>query len=184
MKFDERVSSTAAEIFVTIRIHSYMFILTPNLVMILMNAERRMFESVNCLLGTNHYLNQSWHIVNWTPWWRDQMETFSALLANCAGNSPVPVNSPHKGQWRRALIFSLICAWIKGWVNNRGAGDLRRNRAHYDVNIMFRTNFSGIWIKIQQRSWKKMHLKMSSANGRNLAAMSWSNKKRIPVLKT
>ena len=26
-------------------------------------------------------------------WWRHQMETFSALLAICAGNSPVPVNS-------------------------------------------------------------------------------------------
>ena len=33
------------------------------------------------------------------------METFSALLALCAGNSPVPVNSPHKGQWRGALMF-------------------------------------------------------------------------------
>ena len=30
-----------------------------------------------------------------------------------------PVNSPHKGQWRGALMFSLICAWINGWVNNR-----------------------------------------------------------------
>ena len=38
-------------------------------------------------------------------WWRHQMETFSALLALCAGNSPVPVNSPHKGQWRGALMF-------------------------------------------------------------------------------
>ena len=28
-----------------------------------------------------------------------------------------PVNSPHKGQWRGALIFSLICAWINGWIN-------------------------------------------------------------------
>ena len=45
-------------------------------------------------------------------WWRHQMETFSALLAICAGNSPVPVNSPHKVQWRGALMFSLICAWI------------------------------------------------------------------------
>ena len=27
-----------------------------------------------------------------------------------------PVNSPHKGQWRGALVFSLICAWINGWV--------------------------------------------------------------------
>ena len=43
-------------------------------------------------------------------WWRHQMKTFSALLAFCAGNSPVPVNSPHKGHWRGALMFSLICA--------------------------------------------------------------------------
>ena len=39
------------------------------------------------------------------------METFSALLAVCAGNSPVPVNFRHKGRWRGALMFSLICAW-------------------------------------------------------------------------
>ena len=47
-----------------------------------------------------------------------------------------PVNSPHKGQWRGALMFSLICAWINGWVNNREAGDLRRHRPHYDVTVM------------------------------------------------
>ena len=47
-----------------------------------------------------------------------------------------PVNSPHKGQWRGPLMFSLICAWIYGWVNNRDAGDLRCHRAHYDVNVM------------------------------------------------
>ena len=29
-----------------------------------------------------------------------------------------PVNSPHKGQWRRVLMFSLIYAWINSWVNN------------------------------------------------------------------
>ena len=47
-----------------------------------------------------------------------------------------PVNSPHKGQWRGALMFSLICAWINDWVNNGEAGDLRRYCAHYDVIIM------------------------------------------------
>ena len=47
-----------------------------------------------------------------------------------------PVNSPHKGQWRGALMFSLSCVGIKGWVNNRKAGDLRRYRAHYDVIVM------------------------------------------------
>ena len=65
--------------------------------------------------------------------WRHQVETFSALLVICEGNSPVPVNSPHKGQWRGALVCSLICAWTNGWVNNHEAGDLRRNRAHHDV---------------------------------------------------
>ena len=33
-------------------------------------------------------------------------------------------------------MFSLICAWINGGVNNREAGDLRRHRAHYDVIAM------------------------------------------------
>ena len=70
------------------------------------------------------------------PWWRHQMETFSALLAHCAGNSPVPVNSPHKGQWRGSLMFSLIYAWINDWVNNRWAGNLRRHRGHCDVIVM------------------------------------------------
>ena len=47
-----------------------------------------------------------------------------------------PVNSPHKGQWRGALMFSLICVWINGWVNNGEAGDLRRYHTHYDVTVM------------------------------------------------
>ena len=64
-------------------------------------------------------------------WWSHQMETYSALLAICAGNSP------HKGQWSGALMFYLICVWINGWVNNREAGDLRRHRANYDVTVMF-----------------------------------------------
>ena len=47
-----------------------------------------------------------------------------------------PVNSSHKGQWRGALMFSLICTWINGWANNREVGDLRCYRAHYDVIVM------------------------------------------------
>ena len=52
-------------------------------------------------------------------WWRHQTETFSALLALCAGNSPVTV-------------------WTNGWVSSRDAGDLRRHRAHYDGTVMSR----------------------------------------------
>ena len=47
-----------------------------------------------------------------------------------------PVNFPHKGQWRGALMFSLIYAWINDWVNNREAGDLRRQHDHCDVIVM------------------------------------------------
>ena len=47
-----------------------------------------------------------------------------------------PVNSPHKGQWRGALMFSLVCVWIYGCVNNREAGYLGRHRAHYGVIVM------------------------------------------------
>ena len=47
------------------------------------------------------------------------------------------MNSPPKGQWSGALVFSLICAWTKSWANNGDAGDLRRHRAHYDVIVMF-----------------------------------------------
>ena len=50
-----------------------------------------------------------------------------------------PVNSPHKDQWRGALMLSLICAWIDGWINNRDAGELRPHRAHYDVTLMMIT---------------------------------------------
>ena len=48
-----------------------------------------------------------------------------------------PVNSSHKGQWRGALMFPLICTWTNCWVNNRDAGDLRHQFAHYDVIVMW-----------------------------------------------
>ena len=47
------------------------------------------------------------------------------------------VNSPHKGQCRGALIFSLICVWVNGWVNNGEAGDLRRYHSPYNVTVKF-----------------------------------------------
>ena len=58
-----------------------------------------------------------------------------------------PVNSSHKGQWRGALMFSLICAWINGWVNHREAGDLRHHHAHYDVIIMIHLQVAQWWLQ-------------------------------------
>ena len=70
------------------------------------------------------------------PWWRHQMGTFFALLTICAGNSPTTSEFPAQRPVRQSLKFSLICAWMNGWVKNRDAGDLRRHCAHYDVTAM------------------------------------------------
>ena len=76
-------------------------------------------------------------------WWRHQMETFSALQAICAGIHRSPVNFPHKGQWRGALMFSLIYAWINGWVNTGEIGNFRRHRTNYDVIVMMHSKYTG-----------------------------------------
>ena len=47
-----------------------------------------------------------------------------------------PVNSPPMGQWREALMLTLICASTNGWANNREASDLRCHSARYDVLVM------------------------------------------------
>ena len=44
-------------------------------------------------------------------WWRHEMETFSSYWPFVKGIHRLPVDSPHKGQWRRASISSLMCAW-------------------------------------------------------------------------
>ena len=65
---------------------------------------------------------------------------FDSNVPTSNGGTPLlggsPVNFPHKGQWRGALMFSLIYTWINDWVNNREAGDLRRQNGHYDVIVM------------------------------------------------
>ena len=70
-------------------------------------------------------------------WWRHPIETFSASLAICAGNSPITGEFPSQRPETRSFDFSLICVWINAWVNNRGAGDLRRHRTHYDVIVLY-----------------------------------------------
>ena len=59
-----------------------------------------------------------------------------------------PVNSPHKGQWRGALMFTLIWARIHCWVNTREAGDLRRYPAHCDVRVMGRVPLYLFWVTL------------------------------------
>ena len=73
------------------------------------------------------------------PWTHDDVikwKHFPRYWPFVRGIHRSPVNSPHKGQWRGALMFTLIYVWINGCVSNRAAGDLRRYCAHYGVTVM------------------------------------------------
>ena len=72
-----------------------------------------------------------------------------------------PLNFPHKGQWRGALMFSLIYAWTNSWANNGDAGDLRRHHAHYDVIVMLWNSKQNITISTQENKFEKI----GSSNG-------------------
>ena len=63
------------------------------------------------------------------------MEKSFALLALCVENSTITDEFPAQRPVTRSfdVFFGLR---INGLVNNREAGDLRRNRAHYDVIVM------------------------------------------------
>ena len=94
---------------------------------------------MTCEALYRHYTKNSWsdctiHI--WDIGMIIKWKHFPRYWPFVRGIHRSPVNSPHEGQWRGALMFSLICARINSWVNNGEAGDLRRHRAHYDVTVM------------------------------------------------
>ena len=80
-------------------------------------------------LNKNHSMESHDDVIKW--------KHFPRYWPFVRGIHRSPVNSPHKGQWRGALMFSLNCVWINIWIDNRKAGDLRRDRAHYDVIVMY-----------------------------------------------
>ena len=75
-----------------------------------------------------------------SSWWYDHFdkrEHFPRYWPFVRWIRRLPVDFPHKGRWRGAGMFSLMCAWTNGWANNLDAGDFRRHRVHHDVNVMF-----------------------------------------------
>ena len=74
------------------------------------------------------------------------MEVFSALLALCAGNSPVTGEFPSQRPVTRSFDVFFDLRKADGWVSNRDAGDLRRHSAHYDVIVMKKVHHLWAWL--------------------------------------
>ena len=71
-------------------------------------------------------------------WWRHQIETFSALLAICAGNSPVTGEVPAQRPVTRSFDVFFDLRPNKRLSKQWWGWDLRRHRAHYDVSVRSR----------------------------------------------
>ena len=91
-------------------------------------------------------------------WWRNQMETFSASLAICAGNSPVPGEFPTQRPVTRSFdVFFDLCPnkqlskqWWGWWFGTqsscplwRHSNDKERHTTPSPIHVHTR-----IWIKV------------------------------------
>ena len=80
------------------------------------------------------------------------METFSALLAICAGNSPLTGEFPAQRPATQSFdVFFDLRLKKNGWVNNGEAGDLRRHHTHYDVTVMHWTRHANTQYQLMQQ---------------------------------
>ena len=146
-----------------------------------------------CLQNGSNFVQAT---VSWYTWWMTRCSSelvhaqvfmmtswngnIFCITGPLCGNHQSLVNSPHKGQWRRALMVFFICTWINSWVDNREAGDLRCHHTHYDVIVMllvsdsWRYNVSisvsGLVKKINEHSM--MSHSNSSIHSRNIASDS------------
>ena len=81
----------------------------------------------------NSFLRTKYKIIMVTSSNGNVFRVTGHLCGEITGDRWIPRTN---GQWRGALMFSLICAWLNCWVNNGEAGDLIRQRAHYDVIVI------------------------------------------------
>ena len=98
--------------------------------------------NIEIYLHQSFIISQSCDIIgDWTPFFMENNDVIKWKHFLCYwpfvwGILQSPVDSPHKDQWRGALMFSLMSTWTNVWVNNRDASDLRRHWLHYGVTVM------------------------------------------------
>ena len=92
---------------------------------------------------------------------------------------------PHKDQWRGALMFSLICAWINGWANNQDAGETQSRSlwCHcYVENIKKVDSITQCFVRFRFLSWIISDTdsgKLCARNGSNETPSNHENAKSI-----
>ena len=113
-------------------------------------------DSVSAGLTTcfTNKLERFWYGLSWRPAQGNMDRPSTTMITSSNGNifrvtgTLCRESTGHrwnKGQWRGALMFSLICVWTNGWVNNRDTGDLRRHGTHYDVTVMHHGDYSAVF---------------------------------------
>ena len=83
------------------------------------------------------------YIIAALPWWRHHMKTFSALLAICAGNSPVTGEFPAQRPVTRSFDVSFDLRLNKrlnkqswGWQFETQSRPLWGHRKHHEKHIV------------------------------------------------
>ena len=97
-------------------------------------------------------------------WWRHQMETFSALLAICAGNSPVPGEFPTQRPVTRSfdVYFDLrpdkrLSKQSWGWWFETLSHSLWRHRNDPHKRIYLKVIITTHMLSIERAGWPKLH---------------------------
>ena len=122
-------------------------------------------------------------MLSWDPFYHDDVIKWKHFPRNwpfVRGIHRSPVNSSHKGQWRGALMFSLINVWRNDWENNREAGDLRRHRAHFrplwrrrNANINWTLIPAWISMFIHYKVWDGITYPCPNFNGATVEVWEW-----------
>ena len=73
------------------------------------------------------------HPISWLVMMTSSNGNIFRVTGHLCGECEFPAQRPVTQSFD---VFSLICAWINCWVNNREAGDFRRHRAHYGVTVL------------------------------------------------
>ena len=104
-------------------------------------------DATVCNMGATHWTHWPW------AWWCHQMETFSVLLAICAGNSPVPGEFPAQRPVTRSfdVFFDLrtnrrLSKQWRGWWFETQSRSLWRHRNGKKLTVIMKLLFSSTFV--------------------------------------